>query len=238
MLSNIGFCFLAFFFLLSCNPSGTQQDAPEEETSSTSIPAPKADAVDDNNTRESTENGLSDWQILQDSLREELLARHTNPILKNSLLQEFYIRGLTKKVGDSVLLELPFDLHGYDAGAPDCYTTLLSFVLPMESSLLFPKALNCKVHEFGCVDEEFEGTTTLSLKEENANYVIYASEESPETLILSKNNEVGGSYAFYFPAALFENSEEFIAFMRDFDPDDYPLTSTMLNSMGYERFLD
>ncbi|CAN0603471.1 unnamed protein product, partial [Ectocarpus sp. 12 AP-2014] len=67
------------------------------------------------------------YQKAQDSLRTLLLASKPNANLKSSVLEELYIRGFVDQVGNNIKFELPFNVHTTDCGAPDCFTTDISF---------------------------------------------------------------------------------------------------------------
>jgi hypothetical protein len=99
-------------------------------------------------------NESADWQKKQDSLRNVILEGKPNEILKNSFLQEMYIRNVASVIKDCVFVNIPFDVHGPDCGAPDCYTTEISFSIKINDSLLFPENLKFQEHEYGCVDNE------------------------------------------------------------------------------------
>ncbi|TDG35630.1 hypothetical protein EZJ43_13505 [Pedobacter changchengzhani] len=67
------------------------------------------------------------FEETQDSLRKLILNSKPNENLKSSILQELYIRGLVNEEHGKIKFDLPFNLHGFDCGAPDCYSTDLKF---------------------------------------------------------------------------------------------------------------
>ena len=121
----------------------------------------------------------------QDSLRGALLERKTNDNLKSSVLQELYIRGLAKEVDQMITFFLPFDLHSFDCGAPDCYSTDITFKIPLSNPISFPSQIQFKLREHGCgIDEEIIIEDVFDLMEESTEYVNYYSDNIKGSLVI------------------------------------------------------
>ncbi|WP_375558990.1 hypothetical protein ACE193_14760 [Bernardetia sp. OM2101] len=90
------------------------------------------------------------WEEKQDSIRNTILKSKPNATLKSNFFQEFYIKGFVKQVDDKIEFDLPFDLHSFDCGAPDCYSTKLNFTIPAKKPVKFPKQITCVFLEKGC----------------------------------------------------------------------------------------
>jgi hypothetical protein len=115
----------------------------------------------------------------------------------NSFLQEYYEKGVAKEVNGTLKFDIPFDLHGYDCGAPDCYQTDLTFEFKLQNPLKFPTKLPFQIHEQGCTDErQFDAVFTLS--SEDKNCVIYHCVDRSIALVLFSNDKNGGDYVFLF----------------------------------------
>ena len=181
------------------------------------------------------------WKKYQDSIRTEILKHKENKTLKESFLQEFYIRGIAQISNDSVLVTIPFNLHGPDCGAPDCYSTDISFRIKLGDSLIFPDKLPFTEYEYGCVETEKELTGVFQLIEQTDQYVIYHSKKDNRTLALFRTSENRGSFACYFTEEqkLIEISGENInKILEILDESAYPYKSTFLNSNEYDRIYD
>lgn len=177
------------------------------------------------------------FEEVQDSLREVLLNAKPNENLKSSILQELYIRGLVVEKNDEILFNLPFDLHGAGCGAPDCYSTDISFSIPSNEPVEFPDRIAFKLFEHGCVEEEETKNSVFELKEESQNYVNYFSKEEKSNLIIMRNGDL-----YYYPHLksnsiriktideMFENGE--------FDDAEIvPYRSKVMTSNEYEYFM-
>lgn len=173
----------------------------------------------------------------QDSLRKVLLASKPNENLKASLLQELYIRGLVNPKGDNISFKLPFDLHGIDCGAPDCYSTDISFEIPLTKPVEFPDEIEFKIHEYGCVDTETIINSTFRLTENLPDYVNYYSIELKSNLVIRKNGTL-----YYYPH-LKSGSVDLETMERIFQDSDLdtieivPYQSTGMTANEYELFI-
>lgn len=134
------------------------------------------------------------FEETQDSLRTMLLNSKPNENLKASILQELYIRGLVNQVDDKISFELPFNLHGLDCLAPDCYTTLISFGIPAREPVAFPETISFSLSEYGCVEEEISITGVFERVEESNEYVNYFSKELMSNMIIKRGTEL-----YYYP---------------------------------------
>lgn len=191
----------------------------------------------------SMEEELVEWKKHEDSLRAEILKSKENRILKESFLQEMYIRNVVTVSGDSLFFEIPFDLHGPDCGAPDCYSTDISFRFRLGNALAFPKTLRVDEHEHGCVPKEKRLTIDFQLIEQTDKYVIYHSASQKRTLALMNSNEYAGTTAYYFTEVGQNsiNGKNLFSIEKGYDDQDgksvYPFVSAILTKNEYERFL-
>ena len=188
-------------------------------------------------TKETTTATEKSFEETQDSLRKVLLGSKPNENLKSSILQELYIRGLVVQENDEITFNLPFNLHGLDCGAPDCYTTDISFRISANEPIEFPDKIDFKLFEHGCVDKEETTNSVFELNEESQENVNYFSEELKSNLIIKRNGEL-----YYYPHMksssigvktineMFENGE--------FDDAEIaPYQSTVMTSNEYEHFI-
>lgn len=221
---------ILFFSLMifSCSSKEKRTEITEENKVHVNLSTDK--------TKEAVNTQLT-FEETQDSLRNVLLKSKPNENLKSSLLQELYIRGLVNQEGNKIFFELPFNLHGLDCRAPDCYSTDISFEIPLTEPIEFPDKINFKLYEYGCVEQEKSINSVLELKEKSTEYINYYSEELKSNLIIKRNGEL-----YYYPhlktnsigietiEKIFENYE--------FDDDEIvPYQSTVMTSNEYEYFI-
>ena len=136
-----------------------------------------------------------DFEQTQDSLRDSILNSKPNENLKSSILKELYIRGLVNPVDAKIRFKLPFDLHGFDCGAPDCYTTDITFEITEKKPIEFPKRIDFRVKEHGCgIEGEIIEHGVFELVEQSPTYVNYYSKNLRSNLIIL--NKKGGLYYF------------------------------------------
>ena len=177
------------------------------------------------------------FKEVQDSLRLILLESKPNESLKSSLLEELYIRGLVTEENGEILIPLPFDLHGLDCGAPDYYSTDLSFKIPSKNPIEFPEKIDVKLHEHGCVDNEKTINSQFIQKEKSQEYINYFSEELKSNLVIKKKGEL-----YYYPH-LKSNSISAKVIDEMFENGEFndtiiaPYQSTAMTSNEYELFL-
>lgn len=186
------------------------------------------------------------WKDYQDAVRKELLLHKENGVVKESLLQEMYIRNVVTVVGDSVLVSIPFNLHGPDCGAPDCYVTDVSFgwLLGVGDTLVFPEKLSFLEYEYGCIVQERVLKGTFELVEQTARHVIYHAPRQRRTLVLLGSNEIYGTTAYYFTDVGRHsiNAKNIYDIINNYSRDNigpaYPFTSWILSTSEYEHFLE
>lgn len=176
------------------------------------------------------------FEATQDSLRDLLLSLKPSKSLKSSLLQELYIRGLVSQEENKISFILPFNLHGLDCGAPDCYSTNITFEIPATRPIEFPDEVNFKLHEQGCVEQESMVNSQFSLDEKSNEFVNYYSSELKSNLVIDND---GGLY--YFPHSKISSVKmETIKNMlknKKFDNDEIvPYRSTVMTTNEYEHF--
>ena len=184
-----------------------------------------------------------DWEAYQDSLRTELVKLKSNNFLIGSLLEELYIRNLVSDSHRELTFNIPLDLHGFDCGAPDCFSSDLTFSFPHDHQLVFPENVSFTMHEHGCVESELQTSGTMKLVEHGGNSVNYYSEEHRSNLVIIGNDE-RKEYVYYFtdvqPDSIKAN---FISkLISEFPEDDpsaiAPYRSTTMIAKEYERFLN
>jgi len=174
-----------FFTINSCAEKSKKNDAAEQTM-----------VIADLNINEEKKivNPQQTFEETQDSLRKRLIKSKPNENLKLSILQELYIRGLVNQVNDKIIFNLPFDLHGLDCGAPDCYSTDISFEISSNDSVQFPKTINFNLFEHGCIDQEISTKGVFNLVEESSEYINYFSKKLKSNLIIKKDGQV-----YYYP---------------------------------------
>ena len=176
----------------------------------------------------------------QDSLRNVLIKSKPNKILNESLLQELYIRGLVIQEGQKFKFDLPFNLHGADCGAPDCFTTNISFEIPASSPLQFPKNIQFVKHEFGCgVEKESQEKGNFELVEKSGDYINYYSKDHHSNLVyLGEERQL-----YYFPETKSKSIRigALAHFFENYDEDKssilFPYQSTSVTTNEYEHFI-
>jgi len=180
------------------------------------------------------------WEKYEDSLRNQLLKSKPNNSLKSSILEELYIRGLVYQKEDKIIFKLPFDLHGFDCGAPDCYSTDITFDIPAKEPIEFPDKINFKLFEYGCIDNEISNDGIFELVEVSSEYINYYSKTNLSNLVIIKEE----NQLYYFPnvkpntikVKLIKN------IIENYDDEDtnsiVPYQSTDMNRVGYELFMD
>jgi hypothetical protein len=204
-----------------------------------------ANPISSENKVEKTSTALEsyDWRKYQDSLRNVLLKGKENKILKESFLQEMYIRNVVKVSRDSLFVTIPFNLHGPDCGAPDCYSTDISISFKLGDKLIFPKNIPFIEHEHGCVDKERKLSGSFQLVEETEKHVIYHSTKHERTLVLFSLNKENGTTAYYFTGVGQNriNGQNIYNIIKDYNEEDkssiYPFTSWVLTTNEYENFI-
>ena len=137
------------------------------------------------------------WEEKQNNLRDSILNSKPNTILKSDFLQEFYIRGIVSQEENNIKFDLPFNLHSLDCGAPDCYTTNLSFVIPVAKANDFPKKVTCQLYEEGCISKTpIHKTIEFSLFEKTNHSLNYYSDAEKSNLVLIGNKQNASIYYF------------------------------------------
>lgn len=231
---------ISFLFILSCSESQPQDvfSLVGKISNFNEIP-PKR--VAPNVTYSST---LDDWNKMQDSLRNHILKSKPDQIVKNSLFQEFYIRGIAEPIADNLVVKIPFNVHTNDCGAPDCYTTEVEFQLPYQDTITLPKSVKFSENETGCIDQETRFSSTFDQVLHQTNCVIYYCQKYKRALALvqfpSSHPQGGWNNARYFTevdsatitAQMALNPEAFFGS----NETQYPYTSWTLNTTEYEMF--
>lgn len=226
MIMRYMFFGVFLLFVISCTFQNSGSEAQDE--------------VINSNTLDNVIENKADLINFQDSLRGALLERKTNDNLKSSVLQELYIRGLVKEVDQMIEFSLPFDLHSFDCGAPDCYSTDITFKMPLSNPINFPNQIQFKLKEHGCeIDEEIIIEDVFSLMEESTEYVNYYSDNIKGSLIIlgvERNvyffpNVTPGGIAVNEIEKLLESLEESIEMT-----DQIPYQSTIMIKNEYDSF--
>ena len=237
------FTFLAIIFFGACGQNS--------EPTSTTLNVVSKDSIEKSDTpttykktkSETAKLTTLEWEKQEDSIRNEILKRKDNKIVKESFLQEMYIRNVVAVSNDSLFFNIPFNLHGPDCGAPDCYSTDISFNFRLGNTLIFPKTLPFDEHEQGCVDKEKRFKGSFQLVEQTDKHIIYHSIKHRRTLVLFRSNKDNGTTAYYFTGVGQNriNGTNLYSITKDYNEEDrnsiYPFTSWILSTNEYENFL-
>jgi len=236
--------FLICTFLLSCTSleKNTEVVDNEKEVINTDkyIHNKKNEIKISNTNIAETTNKEFNWEKYEDSLRNQLLESKTNYNLKSSVLVELYIRGLVYQKENKIKFELPFDIHGFDCEAPDCYSTDITFEIPAKNPIVFPDEINFILHEHGCVDNEIFNNGTFELIEVSSEYINYYSKTHLSNLVIIKK----GNQLYYFPKVKpntikIKRIKNIIDNYDEEDPDAIvPYQSTTMTTYEYERFIE
>lgn len=237
--------FFAILIFCSCREQTQQETSTQDKHVHYVDSIKNVDTLKKNKTAENNGEELTmlEWKKHEDSLRNEILKSKENKILKESFLQEMYIRNIASVSKNSLFVTIPFNLHGADCGAPDCYSTDISFRFRFGDTLIFPKTLQFQEHEHGCVDKEKHLTGDFQLIEQTDRHVIYHSTKQKRTLVLFSSNKDNGTTAFYFTEVGQNriNGKNVYNIMKDYNEEDknsiYPFTSWILTTNEYETFL-
>ncbi len=185
----------------------------------------------------SQENTTENFQQRQDSLRNELLKSKNDKLLLNTVFEEHYIRGLITNEKDFLNFNLPFNLHGFDCGAPDCYTTTLKFKTSNNYPLNLQAKIKIDLTESGCVKtQNWSGEFTLV--EANKLLVNYYSPQLKSNLYFTKKGEL-----IYFPHEKTKSIslKKLNKILQSLNPDELepvPYLSTVMTTMEYETFIN
>lgn len=207
-----GILFSICFILISCSSSDKMEQKEKE--------------VEDRNL--STLN--LQFETKQDSLRNLLLNLKPNQYLKSSILKELYIKGLIDQVGDKIKFHLPFDLHSFDCGAPDCYSTDITFEIQAKEVVKFPLKLSFHIFEHGCLDNEISINAEFQLMEQTPQYLNYYSKKMKSNLVFVWNK----NQLFYFEETeLYSINKDIIEHVFEENEEgtntNVPFQSTMMN---------
>lgn len=241
MLKNVFIVSILVFFVISC-------DQDKKDTFKDDQPVPIVENVQPESVEiveeELAENEVKkevhkqDWDAYQDSLRTVALAQKPNEELKSGFLQEFYLRGVVRELNDSLEFDIPFDIHGMDCGAPDCYETRLRFVIPYANELVFPKSIHFSEHETGCSENPYYIENKFELVTDTKDHVIYHCAEKKRTLLLygPHAEHRGALYFLNYEVDDINLSEPFVD--EEEGDDKFIYTSWTLTTYEYEFFID
>lgn len=235
--------FLVILVLCSCGQGNEKTETFQSTSHFDSGNVSNVLATDENINNKTIGKDFIDWEKYQDSLRNEILKGKKNKILKESFFQEMYIRNVATISNDIVTVNIPFNVHGPDCGAPDCYSTDIRFSLKLGYKLKFPKYISFTEHEHGCMDNEQKLSGVFQLLEETTNFVIYYSNRQKRTLVLFSSNKENETSAFYF-TGLGENritGQNVFNITKEYNEENknsiYPFTSWVLTTNEYENFI-
>ena len=190
-------------------------------------------------TNELKEEELTFAEI-QDSLRIQLLNSKPNENLKSSILQELYIKGLVNQIKDKIRFDLPFNLHGFDCGAPDCYSTDILFEFTASYPIVFPKNIDFQLVEHGCgIEKNIKENGVFELVEQTLTYVNYYSKNQKSNLII-----IGDKRELYYFSDTKPNSikvDLIEKLFEEYDEEDpkftEPYQSTTMRNNDYGDFI-
>ena len=177
---------------------------------------------------------------IQDSLRIQLLNSKPNENLKSSILQELYIKGLVNQIKDKIRFDLPFNLHGFDCGAPDCYSTDILFEFTASDPIVFPNKIDFQLVEHGCgIEKDIKENGVFELVEQTLTYVNYYSKNQKSNLII-----IGDKRELYYFSDTKPNSikvdliEKLFEEYNEEDPKfTEPYQSTTMRNNDYGNFI-
>ena len=162
--------------------------------------------------------------------------------LKNSLLAELYLRNLIHRNKEVIEFNLVFDLHGFDCGAPDCYSTTIKFNIPYVKPVSFPKTILFSFEEEGCtIDKEISREGIFQLQEESEIGVNYYSKSEKSNLVIQKEGTRTNLY--YFPNTTkgkiqLKSINQFIESIDEISEESkVPYTSVVMNMYDYSIFV-
>jgi len=236
--------FLIIISLCSCGQKKEQNKTTQDNVSTDSIITPDNSKTKDKEENKTTDLAMLEWEKHEDSLRNEILKRKENKILKESFLEEMYIRNVVSVSKDSLFVTIPFNLHGPDCGAPDCYSTDVSFGFKLGDTLRFPEKLLFQEHEYGCGDHDNKVSGTFQLVDQTVRHVIYHSTKHKRTLVLFSSEKESGTIAYYFTEVEQNRITEKTVYkiIQEYNEDHknaiYPFTSWILSTNEYENFLN
>ena len=234
--------FLTILVLGSCGRGNEQKKSSHNNISQTSSKISPIPTTDEKLNNKTIEKEIVDQDKYQDSLRNKILKGKKNKILRESFLQEMYIRNVVTIFKDSLFVNIPFNLHGPDCGSPDCYSTDISFGFKLKDKLIFPKNIQIMEHEHGCVDKEQKLSGNFQLIEETTKHVIYYSSRHKRTLVLFSSNKENGTTAYYFTGLGQNriNGQNVYNYTKEYNDEDknsiYPYTSWELSTKEYENY--
>lgn len=162
-------------------------------------------------------------------------------LFSNPFIDELYKYGVVKINGDKVDVEIPFDSHSNDCGAPDCYQTMVSFQLPNKNPMILPEELEILYYDTGCYAEDDKSKSPLKfvMTQKGTDIIVYYNWFSKSSLVLftRDNPKEGFSLAFFLVGISVDKlTPQDIYNLRDnYNEEDensiYPYTSTRLR--GY-----
>jgi len=180
---------------------------------------------------------MESFQKRQDSLRGELLKIKNDELLLNTVFEEHYIRGLVINESNFLKFILPFNLHALDCGAPDCYTTELTFEISSNAPLKIPLNVIINGATYGCIEDK-NWSSDFALVELNEQLVNFYSAELQSNLYFTKKGRL-----IYFPhekgksISLNELDKMYDRWEFD-DAAIVPYLSTVMTTSEYDYFLN
>ncbi|MDP8051245.1 hypothetical protein [Pasteurella atlantica] len=169
----------------------------------------------------------------QEAIRQLLLNSKPNENIKsNPILQDLYIKGLVKQIDNKIHFNIPFNLHGLDCGAPDCYSSDLTFEIIATTPIQFPKKIDFTLLEHGCgIENAILKKGVFELVEASPKYVNYYSKQQNSHLVIQERA------VYYFPDTK-PNEIKVKSIKKIFkegDEDKIPYQSTIMNAV-YSEF--
>lgn len=109
-------------------------------------------------------------------------------------LKEF---GFVQVQNQNISISLPFDLHGFDCGAPDCYTTLVTFNWSLSDSPNFPSKLPYVEKDSGCGEDgtPIKGTFNLVISDSNT---VHLQDKINQRNLIIKSSDQRKEFVYYF----------------------------------------
>ena len=181
----------------------------------------------------------SNFEKEQDSLRIVLVQKKENKALANSVFQELYIRDNIKIKSHSIFFYIQLDLHFWDCGAPDSYSHLLNFSIPLDKINNLPKKLFITETKIEPDKKNKVQVIEFELLQSNVAYCIFHSEKYRKSLIVFKSGKKTGTSLYYFQnlsRKKIRSTPIYKLIENGYKEDDAPWHSKQLQ-IEYESFL-
>lgn len=186
-------------------------------------------------------NSAEDWLDNQLKIKQQLLQKLPDTALKNSPFQELYLKDMIQDSANVYYVNISFNLHGFDCGAPDCFATDVSFHIDKQSlTQQVSTPLVYQASTAGCGYETpsvYQGK--FNVMTFNRDSLVLQDSEMFNTLYILRNDS-NQIYAYYYEN-VDSNYKDMMPY-QSFDIDNelsiHPYMNTSLRSFEYELWMD